>query len=176
MMLFSIVLFLSAGVAYLYDENTVRFFLLCGLFFLVGGPVYVVLKPYRSELRSREGFLVTSACYVGLGLLGSLPFWLTPDTSLSFTNAAFESFSGLTTTGATVMTGLDEMPRSILFYRHLLQWLGGMGIIVLALAIMPLLGVGGMQFFRTESPVTTADTGFHPRITETAKTLWYIYI
>lgn len=176
MMLFSIVLFVSAGVAYIYEENTARFFVTCGVCFLLGGSVYFPLKRYQSELRNREGFLITSACYVGLGLLGALPFWLTPDSTLSFTNAAFESFSGLTTTGATVMTGLDEMPRSILFYRQLLQWLGGMGIIVLALAILPLLGVGGMQLYRAEAPGTITDDSFKPRIAETAKTLWFIYI
>ena len=176
MMLFSVVLFVSAGVAYIYDENTFRFLVTCGLCFLVGGSVYFPLRRYQSELRNREGFLITSVCYIGLGLLGALPFWLTPDANQTFTDAAFESFSGLTTTGASVMIGLDEMPHSILFYRQLLQWLGGMGIIVLALAILPLLGVGGMQLYRAEAPGTITDDSFKPRIAETAKTLWFIYI
>ena len=96
--------------------------------------------------------------------------------SLSITDAIFESISGLTTTGATVLTGLDELPRSILYYRQQLQWLGGMGIIVLAVAVLPMLGVGGMQLYRAETPGPVKDTKLTPRITETAKALWYVYL
>ena len=96
--------------------------------------------------------------------------------AISFTDAAFESISGLTTTGATVMTGLDQLPHSILFYRQELQWLGGMGIIVLAVAIMPMLGIGGMQLYRAEAPGPVKDNKLTPRIAETAKALWYIYL
>ena len=94
----------------------------------------------------------------------------------TFTDAAFESLSGLTTTGATVLTGLDDLPRSVLFYRQLLQWLGGMGIIVLAVAVLPMLGIGGMQLYRAESPGPVKDTKLTPRIAQTAKALWYIYL
>jgi len=111
-----------------------------------------------------------------LGLTGALPFMLAHSPSMSFTDAAFESVSGLTTTGATVIVGLDELPRSILYYRQQLQWLGGMGIIVLALAVLPMLGVGGMQLYRAETPGPVKDSKLTPRITETAKTLWYIYL
>ena len=93
-----------------------------------------------------------------------------------FTDAVFESLSGLTTTGATVLTGLDDLPRSVLFYRQLLQWLGGMGIIVLAVAVLPMLGVGGMQLYRAESPGPVKDTKLTPRIAQTAKALWYLYL
>jgi trk system potassium uptake protein TrkH len=96
--------------------------------------------------------------------------------SLSFTDAVFESMSGLTTTGATVLTGLDSLPASILYYRQQLQWLGGMGIIVLAVAVLPMLGVGGMQLYRAETPGPVKDTKLTPRITETAKALWYVYL
>jgi len=95
---------------------------------------------------------------------------------LSLTDAIFESMSGLTTTGATVLTGLDELPKSILYYRQQLQWLGGMGIIVLAVAVLPMLGVGGMQLYRAETPGPVKDTKLTPRITETAKALWYVYL
>jgi trk system potassium uptake protein TrkH len=113
---------------------------------------------------------------VVLGLVGSLPLILAEKPHLSVTDAVFESLSGLTTTGATVITGLDDLPASILFYRQQLQWLGGMGIIVLAVAIMPMLGVGGMQLYRAETPGPLKDAKLTPRITETAKALWYIYL
>ncbi|HCL73770.1 MAG TPA: potassium transporter, partial [Gammaproteobacteria bacterium] len=95
---------------------------------------------------------------------------------LSLSDAVFESISGLTTTGATVISGLDELPESILFYRQLLQWLGGMGIIVLAVALLPMLGIGGMQLYRAESPGPVKDTKLVPRLAETAKSLWLIYL
>jgi len=95
---------------------------------------------------------------------------------VSFTDAAFESMSGLTTTGATVLTGLDDLPRALLWYRQQLQWMGGMGIIVLAVAILPLLGVGGMQLFKAETPGPIRDNKLTPRIAETARNLWYIYL
>ena len=90
-------------------------------------------------------------------------------------SAVFEAFSGLTTTGATVMTGLDNLPKAILFYRQFLQWLGGMGIIVLAIAIIPLLGIGGMQLYRAEMSGPMKDQKIQPRIAETAKALWFVY-
>ena len=111
-----------------------------------------------------------------LGLFGAFPFMLADDPGLSFVDAVFESLSGLTTTGATVITGIDYLPESILFYRQQLQWLGGMGIIVLAVAILPMLGIGGMQLYRAETPGPVKDSKLTPRITETAKALWYIYL
>jgi trk system potassium uptake protein TrkH len=95
---------------------------------------------------------------------------------MSFTDAVFESVSGLTTTGATVIVGIDDLPASILYYRQQLQWLGGMGIIVLAVAVLPMLGIGGMQLYRAETPGPVKDNKLTPRITETAKALWFIYL
>ena len=120
--------------------------------------------------------MITALFYLGLGLFGAMPLYFAPSMELSFADAAFESMSGLTTTGATVLTGLDTMPKSLLFYRQMLQWLGGMGIIVLAVAIFPMLGIGGMQLYRTESPGPAKDNKLTPRITETAKALWYLYV
>ncbi len=148
------------------------FALLLGGGFLLWLPVY----RERSELRSRDGFLIVVLFWVVLGLSGSLPFILSESVELSVTDAVFESVSGLTTTGATVIIGLDSLPRSMLFYRQELQWLGGMGIIVLAVAILPILGVGGMQLYRAETPGPMKDAKLTPRITETAKLLWYIYL
>lgn len=105
-----------------------------------------------------------------------MPLYLAEHPGLSYTDAFFESLSGWTTTGATVITGLDELPESILWYRQQLQWLGGMGIIVLAVAVLPMLGIGGMQLFRAETPGPVKDSKLTPRITETAKALWYIYL
>ena len=111
-----------------------------------------------------------------LGTFGAAPLLLAESVQLSITDAVFESMSGLTTTGATVLTGLDELPKSILYYRQQLQWFGGMGIIVLAVAVLPMLGVGGMQLYRAETPGPVKDTKLTPRITETAKALWYVYL
>jgi trk system potassium uptake protein TrkH len=130
----------------------------------------------RRDLRLRDGFLVVAAFWTVLGSFGAAPLYFADALSLTLTDAIFESVSGLTTTGATVLVGLDELPRSILYYRQQLQWLGGMGIIVLAVAVLPMLGVGGMQLYRAETPGPVKDTKLTPRITETAKALWYVYL
>ncbi|MGI9324016.1 MAG: TrkH family potassium uptake protein [Pseudomonadales bacterium] len=173
--LFSIALLSPVIVAWLYDENTIGTFVISFAVTLAAGLLMWLVPRDRRELRAGDGFLITVLFYLGLGLFGALPLYLFDELRSSFTNAAFESLSGLTTTGATVYTGLDALPRSILFYRQLLQWLGGMGIIVLAVAILPMLGIGGMQLYRAESPGPTKDK-ITPRITETAKALWYIYL
>lgn len=130
----------------------------------------------RREMRLRDGFVVVTMSWLVLGLFGAIPFFMEEELNISLTDAVFESISGLTTTGATVIVGLDNLPHAILFYRQLLQWLGGMGIIVLAVAILPMLGIGGMQLYRAETPGPIKDTKLTPRITETAKALWYIYL
>jgi Trk K+ transport system NAD-binding subunit len=140
-----------------------------------GLAIFLPVMRLHQELRIRDGFLIVVLFWVGLGLAGALPFVLAEEPRLSITDAVFESMSGLTTTGATVIVGLDDLPKAILFYRQQLQWLGGMGIIVLAVAVLPMLGVGGMQLFRAEMPGPMKDAKLTPRITETAKALWYIY-
>jgi len=175
-MLFSLIMLVPIIIALIYDEDTVSAFGSTFIITLATGMVCWFVNRSESDFRSREGFLITVLFYFGLGLFGALPFYLAPALSGSFTDAAFESFSGLTTTGATVIVGLDELPKSILFYRQLLQWLGGMGIIVLAVAILPMLGVGGMQLYRAESPGPVKDAKLTPRIKETAKALWFIYL
>ncbi|MBK1700971.1 TrkH family potassium uptake protein [Thiococcus pfennigii] len=142
----------------------------------VGLAAWLPVARHRRELRLRDGFLVVALFWTVLGLGGSLPLVFSTDPSLSVSDAVFESMSGLTTTGATVITGLDGLPPSILYYRQQLQWLGGMGIVVLAVAVLPMLGVGGMQLYRAEIPGPMKDTKLTPRITETAKALWYIYL
>lgn len=174
--LFSFTFLIPMLVGLGYGENSLMTF---GSAFLITLSVGLVLwLPLRGkrELRGGDGFLITALFYIGLGLFGAIPLYFDPAIALSFTDAAFESMSGLTTTGATVITGLDHLPKSLLIYRQLLQWLGGMGIIVLAVAIFPMLGIGGMQLYRTESPGPMKDNKLTPRITETAKALWYIYL
>jgi trk/ktr system potassium uptake protein len=141
-----------------------------------GLALWMPVRNVKKELRLRDGFVVVVLFWAGLGLTGAVPLVLSDNPHMSFTDAAFESLSALTTTGATVITGIDALPLSILFYRQELQWLGGMGIIVLAVAILPLLGIGGMQLYRAETPGPLKDSKLTPRITETAKALWYIYL
>ncbi len=143
---------------------------------LTGLLLWYPVRSARDDLRLRDGFLIVVLFWTVLGLFGALPLWLSNSVSIGITDSIFESISGLTTTGATVIVNLDELPKSILFYRQALQWLGGMGIIVLAVAILPILGVGGMQLYRAETPGPVKDTKLTPRIKETAKALWYIYL
>ncbi|WP_372742307.1 potassium transporter TrkG, partial [Neptunomonas sp.] len=177
LMVFSITMLPPIGVSIFYDDGHDYAFV--GAFaitlitgFLIWLPVYRV----RQDLRTRDGFLITVLFWVVLGMFGAVPLMLSESPHLTVVDAVFESLSGLTTTGATVMTGIDIMPKSILYYRQQLQWLGGMGIIVLAVAILPMLGIGGMQLYRAETPGPVKDNKLTPRITETAKALWYIYL
>ena len=141
-----------------------------------GVALWLPTRQLSRDLNIRDGFLVTALFWLVLGVFGAIPLWLAPDLALSPVSAVFESISGLTTTGATVITGLDDLPRSILLYRQLLQWLGGIGIIVLAVAVLPMLGIGGMQLYRAESAGPSKDRKLTPRITSTAKALFGIYL
>lgn len=164
-------------VSYLYDDGmAVTFIDSFFRIFFIGLVLWLPTSRSKQELGTRDGFLIVTLFWAVLGTAGSLPFLLSPQIQLSLTDAVFESLSGLTTTGATVISGLDELPKSLLFYRQLLQWLGGMGIIVLAMALLPMLGIGGMQLYRAESPGPVKDNKLVPRLAETAKALWYIYL
>ncbi|MFK7815431.1 MAG: TrkH family potassium uptake protein [Gammaproteobacteria bacterium] len=164
-------------VDFIYSENSYAPFAVAFLITLLTGLLlWYPVRHSKDDLRLRDGFLIVVLFWTVLGLFGALPLWLSNSLSIGITDAIFESISGLTTTGATVITNLDELPKSILFYRQALQWLGGMGIIVLAVAILPMLGVGGMQLYRAETPGPVKDTKLTPRIKETAKALWYIYL
>ncbi len=176
--IFSLTMLPPALVAWAYDEQTVWLFLQVFAATLLSGLLlWFPVRRYQRDLRLRDGFMVVVLFWVVLGLFGALPFlYASPELGLKPVDAVFESLSGLTTTGATVIVGLDDLPRSLLYYRQQLQWLGGMGIIVLAVAILPMLGVGGMQLYRAETPGPMKDNKLTPRITETAKALWYIYL
>lgn len=179
LMIFSISMLPPTAISLLYNDESgagkafaTGFLITLITGFIIWIPVYKV----RQDLQIRDGFLITVLFWGVLSIFGAIPFMLTPHPHLTFVDAVFESISGLTTTGATVITGIDYLPKSILFYRQELQWMGGMGIIVLAVAILPMLGIGGMQLYRTETPGPIKDSKLTPRITETAKSLWYIYI
>jgi len=136
-------------VDYIYSEGAYFPFAMAFMITLVTGLLmWYPVRNYRDDLRLRDGFLIVVLFWTVLGLFGALPLWLSNSLSIGITDSIFESVSGLTTTGATVITNLDQLPKSILFYRQALQWLGGMGIIVLAVAILLMLGVGGMQHRR----------------------------
>ena len=158
------------------DGSATPFILAFVIILFIGLLFWLPVKNFKNDLRLRDGFFVVVLFWVGLGLTGSIPLLLSNVPDLSITDAIFESISGLTTTGATIIVGIDNLPKSILFYRQELQWLGGMGIIVLAVAILPMLGIGGMQLYRAETPGPVKDTKLTPRITETAKSLWYVYL
>lgn len=177
LMVFSITMLPPVFVDWIYQENAATPFLNAFVLILICGFVlFLPVRKHKKDLRLRDGFMVVVMFWFVLGSAGGLPFYLSDANELSITDAVFESISGLTTTGATVIVGLDDLPHSILFYRQFLQWLGGMGIIVLAVAVLPMLGIGGMQLYRAETPGPVKDTKLTPRITETAKALWYIYL
>lgn len=164
-------------VSLIYDDGMAFVFIQSFLsVFAIGFLCWLSTSRSRQELSTRDSFLVVTLFWTVLGIAGSLPFMLSSAIELSVTDAIFESLSGLTTTGATVISGLDVLPKSILFYRQQLQWLGGMGIIVLAMALLPMLGIGGMQLYRAESPGPVKDNKLVPKLAETAKALWYIYL
>jgi len=164
-------------VSLYYGDGTHTLFLdSATIFLLLGMLIYLPVRHHREELRLRDGFLVVTCSWLAVVLVGALPFLLLDSPQLSFIDAVFESTSGFTTTGATIITNVDSLPRAVLFYRMQTQWLGGMGIIVLAVAILPMLRIGGMQLFRAETPGPMKDAKLTPRITETAKALWLIYL
>jgi len=164
-------------VSLLYADGTWTAF--AKAFLMILGSGVAIWWPVRKEtrdLRLRDGFLVVALFWVVLGMFGAAPLLFAESLQMGFTDAVFESVSGLTTTGATVLAGLETLPKAILFYRQQLQWFGGLGIIVLAVAVLPMLGVGGMQLYRAETPGPVKDTKLTPRITETAKALWFVYL
>ena len=175
-MCFSCTMLLPAFVALLYGDGGGKAFIQSFVMSAIAGAIlWWACHEHKEELRSREGFLIVVAFWVVMGSLGAIPFILSDNPDLTVSSAFFEAFSGLPTTGATNIVGLDNLPKAILFYRQLLQWLGGMGIIVLAVAIIPLLGIGGMSLYRAEISGPLKENKMRPRIAETAKTLWLIY-
>jgi trk system potassium uptake protein len=166
---------LPIAASLIYADGTLLDFALAmGLTFALGLLMWLFTRRFKGELSIRHGYLLVVAMWTAMPAVATLPLLLVID-GLSFTDAYFETMSGITTTGATALVGLDNLPPAINLWRHELNWLGGMGIIVLAVAILPLLGVGGRQLFKAETPGPMKDSALTPRITETARNLWLVY-
>lgn len=173
---FSATMLIPVGIGLLYRDGGMEAF--GGSFliaFATGVALWFPVRRVSRDIKIRDGFLIVSLFWTVLGLFGALPLLLAARPALGFTDAAFESVSGLTTTGATVIVGLDTLPHAILFWREWLHWIGGMGIIVLAVAILPMLGTGGMQLVKAETPGPIKDDKLAPRIKKTASALWWTY-
>ena len=165
---------LSSLVSLIYKDGvTSSLFISGGLTILVGLLAMFNTKDHNKEMNKREGYIVVAFGWIVMALSGTVPYLLTGSIT-NFTDAFFETMSGFTTTGASILNDIEAVPEGVLFWRSLTHWIGGMGIIVLAIAILPLLGIGGMQMFAAEAPGPSADK-LHPRITDTAKRLWLIY-
>jgi trk system potassium uptake protein TrkH len=164
----------SGLVSWHFNDGALKGILLAGgLTVFIGLLLRFATKGFEKKIRKREGYLVVTLGWVTMSLSGALPYILSGAIP-SFTDAFFETMSGYTTTGASILNDIEIIPKSILFWRSTTHWIGGMGIIVLAIAILPLLGIGGMQMFAAEAPGPSGDK-LHPRITDTAKRLWFLY-
>ncbi|WP_452222599.1 TrkH family potassium uptake protein [Lacinutrix chionoecetis] len=165
---------LSALVSFIYNDGVTLNLFIAGIVTVIIGVIGMLYtRNHKKEMNKREGYIVVSFGWIVMALSGTIPYILTGSIP-NFTDAFFETMSGFTTTGASILNDIEVIPEGILFWRSLTHWIGGMGIIVLAVAILPLLGIGGMQLFAAEAPGPNADK-LHPRITDTAKRLWLIY-
>ena len=176
LMVFSLTQLPPIIIDFIYAQNEASsFFVAFSLTVLSGFVLWLPFRNSTKNFRIREGVLVVVSFWFVLSLFATTPFLLSNSLDMSFSDAFFESMSGLTTTGATVLSGLDDLPKALLYYRQQLQWLGGMGIIVLAVAILPMLGVGGMELYHAESSGISKER-LTPKLAQTAKALWKIYI
>ena len=165
----------SVFVSFLHDgEELVPLAVSSGVTIVAGAVLWFVLRTHRNEVGIRDGFVIVSLGWVAASMFGCLPFLLSGSIP-SFTDAFFETMSGFTTTGATILTDIERLPHGLLYWRSLTQWIGGLGIILLSVAILPLLGVGGMQLFKAEVPGVTVEK-ITPRISQTARILWLVYV
>lgn len=174
LILLSLFLLTPIPFSWYYNDHMTEPFLLSSLFGALFGSVQVAIFKPENELGYRDGFAIVVLSWLGLALLGALPYYFSGNVP-SFIDCFFESMSGFTTTGSTILATIEELPKSLLFWRAMTHWLGGMGIIVLTLAILPLLGIGGMQLFQAEMPGPTKDR-LAPRIQDTARILWSVYV
>ena len=173
-MFFSISFIVPIITSFIYKDGALSIFVITfSVVFMVGFLGWLISKNNTEEMTHKDSFLVITLFWIVLSSAGSIPFILS---GMTFIDSFFESMSGITTTGATVIPNLSVLPESLLLYRQLLQWMGGMGLIVLAIAVMPLLGIGGGQLYKTEIPGAMNDQKLTPRIKETAQALWLIYL
>jgi trk system potassium uptake protein TrkH len=165
---------LSALVSLLNEDGVTLELFVSGIAVLIAGVILMLLtKKHSKVMNKREGYIVVTFGWIVMAISGAIPYMVT-NAIPTFTSAFFETMSGYTTTGATILNDIEIVPKGVLFWRSTTHWIGGMGIIVLAIAILPLLGIGGMQLFSAEAPGPSSDK-LHPRITDTAKRLWLIY-
>jgi len=175
LMMFSVTYALPIATALIYsDGHFVDFIVAAAACLAAGALLWAATRRRKRELRSRDGFVLVTLGWILMSAIATVPL-LIAIPGLTFTDAFFETMSGLSTTGATVLVGVEHLPASINLWRHALNWYGGMGIIVLVVAILPLLGVGGMQVYKAETPGPMKDEKLTPRITQTARALWFIY-
>ncbi len=175
LVVFSAAYLMPIAASWIYHDGTLIDFALAMVMTAAAGTLmWLLTRRHKGELSIRHGYLLVVGMWTAMPAVATLPLLMVID-GLSFTDAYFEAMSGITTTGATVLTGLDTLPPAINVWRHELQWLGGMGIIVLAVAVLPLLGVGGRQLFKAETPGPMKDAALTPRIAETARNLWLVY-
>jgi len=168
-------MWLTIMISLIYREQDPLHFLISGgITFIAGIILYLATGKSELEVNKRDGYIIVTSGWILFSLFGTLPFLLTGSIP-KFTDAFFETMSGFTTTGASILNNIEEMSHAILFWRSIIQWLGGMGIILLGLIVLPFLGIGGMQLFSAEVPGPTPDK-LHPRIKDTAKRLWFIYL
>jgi len=172
---FSLTLLPPIGVSLWYqDDDFIIFITVFLMIFIIGMLCWFPARQAKQELLLHDGFIITAGFWILLSLLSALPFLFSPH--LDMAQSVFEAVSGFTTTGATVISGLDELPKSILYYRQQLQWFGGLGIIIFVIAVLPILGIGGMQLYRAETPGPMHDDKLTPRLRYTAEYLLYVYV
>lgn len=174
LVLLSILMLPGVGFSLYFRENPNPILVSAGITFLSGSLLFFSFSKQDQNIRKREGYLIVGISWVFMAIFGMIPY-LVSDEIKTVADAIFETMSGLTTTGATILTDIEAIPKGLLFWRSMTQWIGGLGIIVLTVAIFPLLGIGGIELFVAESPGPTSDK-VHPRISETAKRLWYVYV
>jgi trk system potassium uptake protein TrkH len=172
LMLFSVTYLVPMATSLIYSDGLLVDFVAAALISLgSGGVLWAATRRNKRELRSRDGFLLVTLAWILMSAIATVPLMLALP-GLTFTDAFFEAMSGLSTTGATVLAGLDDLAPSVNMWRGALHWFGGMGIIVLVVAILPMLGVGGMQLYKAETPGPVKNDKLTPRITQTAKALF----
>lgn len=174
LILIGVLMLPAVTISWIYQENSLPILISAAISLFIGLFLFFFIEKQDELIRKREGYLIVTLSWVFMTGFGMLPFILSKEIT-SFSDALFETVSGLTTTGASILTDIEAMPKGLLFWRSMTQWVGGLGIIVLTVAIFPLLGIGGIELYVAESPGPTSDK-VHPRISETAKRLWYVYV
>ena len=170
-------MFVSSIVSFIYSDGYFKEIIQSAIIVVVlGWTLMIFFKKNIRQINKRDGYLIVTIGWLTMVFSGMIPYYLTGSIT-NFHNLFFESMSGYTTTGSTILNDIESLPKGIIFWRSMTHWLGGMGIIVLAIAILPLLGIGGMQLFSAEAPGTgISGDKIHPRISDTAKRLWMIYV